>query len=789
MRLINVKVFLGREELIRDGRRLDRRTKVLEFRDDEVTAYAILSHRWINQEVNYDEMVELAKMDAEERDEIRQRDGYRKILDSCERAKKDGYEWLWVDTCCIDKRSSAELSEAINSMYQWYENARVCYVYLHDVPGSSFPTGADNEGYPDSNGFPEWFSRGWTLQEMIAPSNVQFFNKGWQPLGDKRTLAYTLSHITQVPQYILTDGLSSNRPCVAQIMSWAANRTTTRVEDRAYSLLGLLDVNMPMLYGEGKKAFQRLQLEIIRMSDDQTIFAWGLDRETRRTGSILADDPSFFRGCSKMELMDPDDFIQYLKKSIPAEELPTMEEDQFGTFPITNRGIQIWMLLCPYVGSDSVFEAWLPCRFHPWSRPVRIPLALWKSNYYRYFTTGEGSSTGKTLQFRQLYLRYQDTPHRATFEVDDSAITKNGFAYSCTYPPELTGNTITLTSTDPLCIKVYSDTQANCLLSVGFGQCFGQNWIHFIYGRPSWGMWTTFEYDQMLVGGPEYARSMPEMRFRGGCYGRVWVKHTRLPRSTWTVQTSCVMWESSRSCGIKIDVFRNPYNGSDEWVGFDVEGTNDPNCDMRGLTMIRDGPRKLLQSSYTLLLDGISAAEFSLAPKGIKLGDYGYFTASEVFCCEGNIFADLRSRAFTLDITPNQHKIVEKDGYNTDSDYVEAYESKPFVIGSLTLYKPLGLSLPRNHDFYSLLVSLSGQLTNRYLVTRVIECATMLSGKSSRQWSHHASSHRSSTLVPTTVLCTIAKPFIWYQNEGAGPASMNRSGNRSGVELMDVDEG
>ena len=243
---------------MKEGKPVDRRTEVLEFGDDEATEYAILSHRWMAQEVDYDDMVGLAKMDWEERDEIRRGDGYRKIIQSCEQAQKDGYKWLWADTCCIDKRSSAELSEAINSMYRWYENAEVCYAYLHDVPSSSFPTVSDEEKYPGFNGWPEWFSRGWTLQELIAPSNVQFFNKDWQSIGGKRMHARTLVRITGIPEYILIDGRCGNRPCVAQIMSWAADRTTTRVEDRAYSLMGLLDVNMPMLYGEGKKAFHRL---------------------------------------------------------------------------------------------------------------------------------------------------------------------------------------------------------------------------------------------------------------------------------------------------------------------------------------------------------------------------------------------------------------------------------------------------------------------------------------------------------------------------------------------------
>ena len=139
---------------------------------------------------------------------------------------------------------------------------------------------------------------------MIAPSNLQFFNKDWRPIGDKRMLSPILEDVTGVPQHILREGLSSNRPCVAQIMSWAANRTTTCVEDRAYSLMGLLGVNMPMLYGEGKKAFHRLQLEIIRTSNDYSIFAWGCNGIKARAGSILADDSSFFRDCGEMELMN-----------------------------------------------------------------------------------------------------------------------------------------------------------------------------------------------------------------------------------------------------------------------------------------------------------------------------------------------------------------------------------------------------------------------------------------------------------------------------------------------------
>ncbi|KAI6032537.1 heterokaryon incompatibility protein-domain-containing protein, partial [Pisolithus marmoratus] len=235
--------------------------------------YAILSHRWA-VEVCYEELTGLPRMEARMRDQVRQRDGYRKIINSCKQAMKDGYEWLWIDTCCIDKRSSAELSEAINSMYRWYQNAQVCYAYLNDVDELDFPTKRDHSKFDKSNGWPEWFMRGWTLQELIAPKQVQFFNRDWVPIRNKRHLAPVLKEITGIPCKVLRDGLAAKHLSIAQIMSWAATRKTTRVEDRAYSLMGLFGINMPMLYGEGKKAFQRLQLEIIRASSDHSIFAW-----------------------------------------------------------------------------------------------------------------------------------------------------------------------------------------------------------------------------------------------------------------------------------------------------------------------------------------------------------------------------------------------------------------------------------------------------------------------------------------------------------------------------------
>ena len=554
------------------GRQIDRRTKVLEFRDDGSTKYAILSHRWIDPtEVDYEEIVDLAKMNTEERDEIRQRQGYEKILNTCERAQRDGYEWVWVDTCCIDKRSSAELSEAINSMYRWYANSRVCYAYLHDVRDRFIFTKND-DAYPESNGWPEWFSRGWTLQEMIAPSNLQFFNKGWRAIGDKKTLAHTLTLITEIPQHILKEGLFGNRPCVAQIISWAARRTTTRVEDRAYSLMGLLDVNMPMLYGEGKKAFHRLQLEIIRSSNDQSIFAWGDDSDVR-IGSILADDPTFFESCSGVELMDHDEFLGSLKTRISAEELASIDQDRFGAFPITNRGIHIWMFLRRYYHkSNTLFKAYLPCRNKHGT--VAITLTLWNSNYYRY--SGAFSATeshGDALQFRQVYLRYQNMSLGVMLEIDDGEITKD---FTCSDTRE---NTFILTDANPLCVKTYTAKQGAHCFTVAFGQYFGLDWVHFINNPPLFPLprrrrvqYSTLQKGELTSGGLDLAQSMADVPSRDDRRRRLWIRHLSI--STWIVRISRLVWERSK-VRVRIEAFQHfGFQCDVDWKMLDINVSN-----------------------------------------------------------------------------------------------------------------------------------------------------------------------------------------------------------------------
>ncbi|KAE8394668.1 HET-domain-containing protein [Aspergillus alliaceus] len=233
--------------------------------------YAILSHTWSTQEVSFQAILSGGAYYMR---------GFWKIHGCCEKALEDNLEYVWVDTCCIDKSSPAELSEAINSMFEWYKNAHVCYVYLEDV---------DVE-------FPRWYTRGWTLQELLAPSNVVFYNTRWDRIGTKRQLLREISDITKIDEMNLIE-FGIRPTSVGQKMSWAANRTTTRPEDMAYCLLGLFGVHLPLLYGEGRNAFRRLQEEIIKCSTDMSIFIWK-DGDTRLVAQgnwgVLATSPGCF---------------------------------------------------------------------------------------------------------------------------------------------------------------------------------------------------------------------------------------------------------------------------------------------------------------------------------------------------------------------------------------------------------------------------------------------------------------------------------------------------------------
>ena len=284
--------------------------------ENDIPKYAILSHTWGRDELVLQDL--LSGPDAHERAKLKE--GYNKVKLCCDQALKDRIAWAWVDTCCIDKTSSAELSEAINSMFRWYQKAEVCYAFLSDVPGHSGHTGttSDSEsiasskstipttinsrskavfgqeedhstssstdaGYrdlgledmdssdPDStgpdpatldstnsaslsvstlpNGFSHsrWFTRGWTLQELLAPESVFFYSADWKFLGTKFSLVNSISDITGIETPWLLKDIPLGIASIAQRMAWASKRKTTRIEDEAYSLMGIFGVNMPLI--------------------------------------------------------------------------------------------------------------------------------------------------------------------------------------------------------------------------------------------------------------------------------------------------------------------------------------------------------------------------------------------------------------------------------------------------------------------------------------------------------------------------------------------------------------
>ncbi|KAK4163756.1 ankyrin repeat-containing domain protein [Cladorrhinum sp. PSN259] len=325
-------------------RLIDTRTlQLVSFVGDDVPLYGILSHRWGPEEVSLQDMIQ---------NNAEGKAGYAKIRNVCSVAASHGLDYAWVDTCCIDKTSSAELSEAINSMYRWYREAAVCYTFLNDVePNQSAPKDAPvAEQYP---GFAQtcWLTRGWTLQELIAPYHVIFLDSAWDKIGTKSDpdLRHILSEITGIPGPILAAESPVETASIAQRFSWASSRETTRPEDMAYCLMGLFNVNMPMLYGEGgKKAFIRLQEEIIKFSDDHTVFAWSDWQFTISNGGILATSPRDFAWCRDLVPWDLSDAPRVLT----------------GVISTSNKGIHLKLnlILPAKEDSEKFHTAILPCR-------------------------------------------------------------------------------------------------------------------------------------------------------------------------------------------------------------------------------------------------------------------------------------------------------------------------------------------------------------------------------------------------------------------------------------------
>jgi hypothetical protein len=224
--------------------------------DHEIPRYAILSHTWRqdSDEVTFEDLQNGSGTGKA---------GYDKIRFCKQQAEKDKLQYFWVDTCCIQKSSSAELQEAITSMFRWYRKAVTCYVYLADVSTSEHNTDERRKAAFQNS---RWFTRGWTLQELLAPKSVEFFSREGEFLGDKKTLEQQIHKATGIPAAALHEARLSDFP-VDERMQWAERRKTKRKEDKAYCLLGILNIHMYISYGEDDHAFERLKAEIGRSSE------------------------------------------------------------------------------------------------------------------------------------------------------------------------------------------------------------------------------------------------------------------------------------------------------------------------------------------------------------------------------------------------------------------------------------------------------------------------------------------------------------------------------------------
>lgn len=300
--------------------------------EDKTPPYAILSHRWEQDEVSFKDW---------RKKRITSGQGYDKIVRCCRFTKAQGYSWCWIDTCCIDKRSSAELSEAINSMFKWYEQAAVCFAYLSDVrypPRSNIQLSAVQQNVKNS----AWFTRGWTLQELLAPREILFCSADWTIIGLKRDYEFRkrLSEASGIDEWVLSEPARMSRESVAQKMCWASRRTTTRPEDMAYCLLGLFGVNMPLLYGEGgSKAFIRLQLQLLQKSTDESIFAWKLS-DDRQWYGLLAPSPTAFSTSNNISCLHAGGFA---KENLTAVNSVGRQEDRQERLPylMTHKGLEL----------------------------------------------------------------------------------------------------------------------------------------------------------------------------------------------------------------------------------------------------------------------------------------------------------------------------------------------------------------------------------------------------------------------------------------------------------------
>lgn len=314
------------------------------------SGYAILSHTWT---IKPDKELELEDIRTAGNNDAKANlvKANTKTRETCSLAQTSAYSYAWIDTICIDQNSSSDKSEAINAMYRYYQDAKICFTHLFDVDGHGITLTDLNPNKPDTDDMKavrkeftnaRWFKRGWTLQELLAPPRLRFYDKNWNLLGSRNDLCNTIAGITRIEPEVLQDAQQMWACSIAKRMSWAAGRKTRRPEDKAYSLLGIFGVNMPMIYGEGDRAFIRLQEEIIKISDDQSLFTWSIS-EDRNNSALLARSPDPFEGCTNI----------------------TRELLRTGNYPysVNNRGISMQLSLTCW--SADVYIAPINCTRQP----------------------------------------------------------------------------------------------------------------------------------------------------------------------------------------------------------------------------------------------------------------------------------------------------------------------------------------------------------------------------------------------------------------------------------------
>ncbi|KAI1124228.1 heterokaryon incompatibility protein-domain-containing protein [Nemania abortiva] len=372
--------------------------------DSSKYKYAILSHtwgwqdektgKWAHQvdEITYNECQNFSNPFDGSLNPDKQK-AYQKIYYTCSHALDLGCDYVWIDSCCIDKSDSAELTESINSMFRWYSEAEVCLVYL--VDSYSCARAPCRRLYTKDDTPCRWFSRCWTLQELLASRKLVFYDSQWNLISklqkqdsNKKNFEREISKITKINAEAFLGRVPLWQYSVEAKMSWAASRKARRPEDIAYSLLGLFDIHMPLIYGEGAgAAFQRLQLEIIKSTPDLSIFAWHTEEPDQdgQLCSALANSPSQFR------------FHRRICRVIP-EMHHTM----------TNKGIQMTSVVHRVPTPNG--EKYILCLEDEEKSSNKTGIFLRKTGYNVFQRTGNQLAEIKNLK------KYPST-HRFTFYI------------------------------------------------------------------------------------------------------------------------------------------------------------------------------------------------------------------------------------------------------------------------------------------------------------------------------------------------------------------------------------